>query len=215
VLRSVNENTKIILNKLHKTKEELAKTKSYFSLSLTDLSKVYLSELSEKYNRFKYKFSEDSLKKIKEYQGDLIQLKKIIEQAVIFVNSLFFDSQDREIVLLEEYFNFEQEIPVIEKASRDINATDRYSKTINLLDKLESAARNVVARNLELTGANVGSACSVPISAPAISDALKKHRNKIVFLFGKYENKWTTIRNDFRPVKNILSPKSHILDKTA
>jgi hypothetical protein len=215
VLRSVNENTKVIFSKLQKAKEELQKTKNYFSHSLTDLSKVYLNELAEKYNRFSYSFSEETIKKIRSYQGDLVQLKKIIEQAVIFVNSFYFDSGKKEIILSEEYFNFDQELPMAEKFTNNSVGSDRYTKTILLLDKLENAARDVVARNMELTGANVGNACIVPISAPAISDALKKHRNKIVYLIGKYENKWMTIRNDFRPVKNILYPKNNILDKTA
>lgn len=215
VLKSVNENTQLIIHKLNKTKEELIKTRNNYSNGVIDLCKSHLVELSGIYNKFDYSFADDTITKIRSYKGDFVELKSIIEKAVIFVNNLFFNSTQKEILLTEEYFNFEMEITLSAKISNEYTLNDKYAKTIQLLDKLESAARDVQARNLELTGNNVGNACTIPISAPAISDALKKHRNKIIYLFEKYNNKWTTIRSEFRPVKNILAPKNNLLDKTA
>jgi hypothetical protein len=62
-------------------------------------------------------------------------------------------------------------------------------------------------REMPLTGLNVGSACSTPISAPAISDALKKHRNKILTLLGLYPDRWNLIRSEFKPLINVISTK--------
>ncbi len=215
VLNSVNESTQLLISKLNRVKDELFKTKNSYSNGIIDLCKSYLNELEGKYNKFAYVFAEDTLKKIRLYKGDYIELKSIIEKAVIFVNNLFFNSKQKEILLSEEYFNFDQEISVSKNNPTETSANNRYAKTIQLLDKLENAARDVLARNQELTGSNVGGACTIPISAPAISDALKKHRNKIIYLFGKFDNKWSTIRSEFRPVKNIVTPKNNFLDKSA
>jgi len=57
---------------------------------------------------------------------------------------------------------------------------------------------------LKLTGTNVGKACPVPISAPAISDALYNHKSKIINLMKTYPDKWDVIRTDFRPLKNVI-----------
>jgi hypothetical protein len=81
----------------------------------------------------------------------------------------------------------------------------RYIKTIQMLNKLENAANKVQSNGKSLSGSNLGHAMSTPISAPAISDALKKHKNKIQSLCNKYPDEWTLIRKAFRPVINILS----------
>jgi len=62
----------------------------------------------------------------------------------------------------------------------------------------------VLNDRLPLTGKNVGSHCDKPISAPAISDALKKHRSEIIALFEQYPDQWPIIRKDFAPIRNIL-----------
>ena len=72
-----------------------------------------------------------------------------------------------------------------------------------------------MAKNMDLTSANVSNAFATPISAPAISDALKKHRNKIITLMNKYPERWDIIRRDFRPVKNILASQPGHMEKTA
>ena len=77
-----------------------------------------------------------------------------------------------------------------------------------LLDKLEEAAVRVVNNSEDLTGVNVGKACSRAISAPAISDALKKHKNKINTLLDEFPDRWKLIREEFKPLINILSPKN-------
>ena len=43
-----------------------------------------------------------------------------------------------------------------------------------------------------------------PVSAPAITDALGKNRDFIRLLLKKYPEKWEAIRNDFKPLLNLL-----------
>ncbi len=215
VLSAFNDNTKSLVKRYAQVKEELAKSKNNYGLSIADLCKTYVKEFSESNKRFNYILSDDALDKIKAYQGDITELKHIIHKALAFVNNLYFDSKETDIYITEEYINFEDIGAGTAIRKHEVQLYNRYSKTIMLLDKLEAAARDVVAKNMDLTGANVGNACSTPISAPAISDAIKKHRNKIISLLNKYPDRWKLIRNDFRPVKNVLFLKNDLIEKSA
>ena len=90
----------------------------------------------------------------------------------------------------------------------------RYEKTLMLLDRYEESAKRVIKLSLPMTGANLGGNCSPSISAAAISDALRKHNKKIITLFNDYPNRWSLIRQEFRPVKNLVY-KSKIARKIA
>ncbi|MBI9067210.1 MAG: hypothetical protein JEZ09_07955 [Salinivirgaceae bacterium] len=46
--------------------------------------------------------------------------------------------------------------------------------------------------------------CSFFNLALAISDALRNHQKKVINLMNEYPDNWPTIRNEFRPVKNII-----------
>ena len=72
-----------------------------------------------------------------------------------------------------------------------------------------------MAKNMDITSANVGNACNIPITAPAISDAMKKHRNKIIHLLNKHPERWQLLRKEFRPVRNILSSRPELIEKSA
>ncbi|MFH0865688.1 MAG: hypothetical protein V1904_05810 [Bacteroidota bacterium] len=214
-LQSYNENTKSLIKKLSHTKEELEKSKFNYGQSLSDLCRLHLKELSEGHANFNFILTDDALSKIKSYQGDITELKGIIQKAAEYVSNLYFDNTASDIYITEDYLNFDIHMPHKISKPQEIQLYDRYSKTIHLLDKLESAAREVLARNLDLTSANVGNACSTPITAPAISDAVKKHRNKIIHLLNKYPDRWKLIRKEFRPVRNILSSRPDIMEKSA
>jgi len=79
------------------------------------------------------------------------------------VNNLYFDTNETDIYISEDYLNFESIGAGTATKPQEVQMYDRYSKTIILLDKLENAARDVVAKNMDITSANVGNACSTPI----------------------------------------------------
>jgi len=214
-LNSYNENTKSIIRRYSQSRDDLEKTKNNYGLSLVDLCKSYVKECGENNTRFNYILSDDSLEKIKSYQGDITALKIVITKAINYVNNLYHDSSATDIYITVDYLNFETIGAGTATKPQEVQLYDRYSKTILLLDKLENAARDVVARNMDLTSANVGNACSTPISAPAISDAVKKHKNKIIHLLNKYPDRWKLIRTDFRPVRNIISSRPDLMEKSA
>lgn len=85
---------------------------------------------------------------------------------------------------------------------------EKYNRSFELLDKLEHAALKVINTGQKLTGYNVGKAFDTPISAPAITDALRKHVGKIKTLARIYPDRWPLIRNQFKPVQNALEDEN-------
>ncbi len=114
-------------------------------------------------------------------------------------------------ILIDDFhilMNEKEEIKQKEVINQNVKSVPaKYNKTFLLLEKLENAALNVKSKNLLLTGVNIGNEFPTPVTPPAISDALKKHRQKIIFLFNEYPSRWETIRKEFRPVQNILNVK--------
>lgn len=214
-LQSFNESTKTLIKKLSQTKEELDKSKFNYGQSLADLCRLYIKELSDAHSNFTFILTDDAISKIKTYQGDITELKGIIQKATDYVSNLYFDNPSTEIYITEDYLNFDLHIPQKISKPQEVQLYDRYSKTMMLLDKFETAARDVMAKNQDITSANVGGACTVPITAPAISDAVKKHKNKIIYLLNKYPDRWSLIRKEFRPVRNIISSRPDVIEKSA
>jgi len=206
-LKSFNNRTRQIIGLTESMKYELQRTKENYGISLVKLFQQYVKEYSVK-NRKNYTLSGGALDKIKNYKGDLKDLKRIAKDSVSYVDSLYIDDTTGDTEILEWHIHFDgskQPEYVNESTqSRD----DKYAKTLSLLDKLEKAALVVKSRQLKMTGTNVGRACEVSISAPAISDALYNHKSKINSLLKLYPERWDTIRSEFRPLKNILKDEN-------
>lgn len=202
VLISNNYRTKAIIDQAENQKQETVRTREYYGLSLVKLCQQYLVEYSKKYGRHLF-FSADAIEKIKGYKGDLKNIELVVEKTVSYAESLNFDS-DGDIEISDWHLQFEGPEKQLISAEKPGQHSDKYSKTVSLLDKLETAALKVKGQQLKLTGTNVGQACASPISAPAITDALYNHKSKINTLVKLNPEKWSIIRGEFRPVINIL-----------
>lgn len=201
--QSISDSTKSIISALIQSNEELSRTRQYYGQSLVDLCENYLEELQAGSCR-RYRLHESAVEKIRKYSGEIKFLKTIIKNAVIFAGYLEQDGESGLLYIHDFHLNAETYIPEPRKDETSTYPEDRYAKTIYLLDRLEIAAKEVVMLNKKLTGKNVGELCDRPITAAAITDALDKHKKKIIDLFEKYPDKWEIIRTDFRPVKNLV-----------
>ena len=191
--------------------EELKKMKRRSAQILGDLCKTYVKEFSAQRNK-EFKLSDGALLKIGDYDGDIKNLKPTIERSISCIENTNFDN-DKDVFIINEwdinFFDYDIKTkPIMQKPE----ISDKYTKTILLLNKLENASQEVKSKNYGLTSANVGKALPAPISAPAISDALKKHRKKILYLLKKHPDKWRIIRNEFRPLLNIITAKPDLED---
>ena len=202
----VNKVTQSIINNLKDSEKRIETLLESKQQNLLAYCKEYLSESTIRGRKFK--FSDGALEKLKDYDGQISQLKKIVKKAAVYVGSVNYGMAENNLVIEDYHLNFDESLKKhLDEIIVNYESGDRYSKTMRLLDKLEEAANKIIAENKMLTSANVGLACENPITAPAITDALKKHKSKILTLIKDNPNKWGTIKKEFRPLMNILTIK--------
>lgn len=203
VLKQMNSTTRNIIQKYKHLEEKLSETKVKYGQNLLELSERYLADLIKNHPYSSIAISDSAKNMIREFDGDLDLLKKRLKEAVSYVISLEHGSGSKKLILDDIHLDLTPE--PVEIVVEEVKTIDiQYGKTIQLLDKLELGAERVQRSNKEITSLLVGMALDQPISAPAISDALKKHRNKILFLLNQYPERWNLIRNEFKPLLNII-----------
>ncbi len=205
---TLNENTRSIIKERNYLREELKITQEKYKEGLIRLSNSYLAELF-KSNGVIYRLSEGAVKKIREYSGDIGNLKPVIFQAARVAETMNLDGTD-DILIADFHIVMDEKKEPRQKETTSEPVGDvpvKYNKTFLLLDKLENAALLLKSKNMLLTGANIGHEFPTPVTPPAITDALKKHKQKILFLFREYPGRWEVIRSEFRPIQNILNAK--------
>ncbi len=164
---------------------------------------IRLAALSEKMG-VEFELSAQSIKELDNNNVSLIQVEDILCSATHRLQVMF--PLDKRLIIEPWHLGFELEDT--EMVGNESSISDiRYSRTIDLLNKLEDAGKRVKKLHLKLTGTNVGMHCETPISAPAITDALRKHSNRIVKLMNLYPDRWTLLRTDFRPLQNLLDTR--------
>jgi hypothetical protein len=202
-LKKNNQRTRNVIRQADQLKDQINRTADNYGLSLVKLCQHIVQEHTSKTGR-KVTLSPSALEKIKTFKGDIRELESIVQEAIAYAEGLMVD--ESETIEISEWHVMTERLPGVEE-SHDKEAVvqeDKYSRTFMLLDKLENAALVVKSRRLKMTGTNVGAACEVPISAPAISDALFNHKSKIKSLITMHPHKWEILKKEFRPVQNIL-----------
>lgn len=203
-LRRGNKQMRNIIDKAENMRLEMNQTNDNYGLSLVKLCQQYLLKHSKEQYR-EYTLSASALDKIKSYKGDIKDMELIVSETVTFIENLNFDEVG-DVEILEWHLQFDVSENTIAQEKPTIQF-EKYSKIMGYLDRFENAALIVKANHLKLTGTNVGKYCQVSISAPAISELIHKHEKGINKLLMLYPEKWSTIRNDFRPLKNVMVNK--------
>ncbi|MBI9060618.1 MAG: hypothetical protein JEZ14_01435 [Marinilabiliaceae bacterium] len=174
----------------------------------------YIREISQR-DSLNYVLSEEAEKAILKYEGSFSNLKKSLESCIVYICELQNASLGDDIFIELSYLVLPAVKQVISNNSIEMNeTTSRINKTMQLLDKLENAALLIVQRGLTPTSAEVGNHMDKPITAPAISDALRKNKVRIIQLFAKYPDSWPTIRQHFKPISNLMAKKNNELRAT-
>ncbi|HPE58197.1 MAG TPA: hypothetical protein P5514_02415 [Bacteroidales bacterium] len=203
-LKQINRRTRSIIQQAETLKEQIDKTAENYGVSLVKLCQHIVDEHQNKSGR-QIRLSSSALQKIKAYNGDIRELETVIRNAIGYAESLAID--ESESIEINEWHLFSEPVLNVSDAPQEekLPQEDKYSRTVQLLDKLESAALIVKQKRLKMTGTNVGSSCEAPISAPAISDALYNHKSKIQSLVTMHPHKWSVLKEEFRPFQNILN----------
>lgn len=179
--------------------------KNYESNSNNAFIKIYKS-LFDRYigtTTCTITFSNLAISKLTELSSEIDKLELVIKNTVAYLQTLYLHELPPVLEIEDYHINsniFKEE---------HSKAADRYSKTISLLDGLNEAVKLVMVQNQNPTGKSVGAAMAKPVSAPAISDALKNHKSKILSLLDQYPNRWTDLRQFFKPLQNISLSSSY------
>lgn len=207
VYHSISGNTRNLVNELIEARQEIKLNKEAFGSSIISLCNEFLKNLADE-KSIHAVFTQSAETKIASYNGAISGLKEIIRKALLFALFINENAEKNQSIAIDDWhLDFRvMDGDTTEKPQSTKDA--RHQKTMKLLDKLESAALKVLASNMPLTGDNVGKNCPQPVSAPAISDSIKKHKLRIVQLLDIHPDKWPVIRQQFKPITNILMPAS-------
>lgn len=178
---------------------------SYYKNQLLQYSSQLLEKEAEKYGMI-LQLSEDTNDFLKNFKGSIIDISNSVKNAIAMAYRVQ-GAMTGGILHIEDYYlkaHFADGQSNTNSTIIESIAESRSSKTVKLLNRLENAARKAQAQGMNLSGSNVGQSMTNPISAPAISDALKKHRKRIQNLCNDFPNEWTLIRNSFTPLRNVI-----------
>ena len=137
----------------------------------------------------------EAMEKINDYTGPIENLETSLENAIRLAISMSENPSTISISPWDIVFN-------ASKPQKQV--AGRLERTMNFLDRYEEATRIAIGKGIPVTGKNIAALCEPAISAPAISDNLRKHRKRILELFNTYPEKWPLIREEFRPVRNLI-----------
>lgn len=220
ILKSDSSNYISVNTATHEIIESFKKNENRLNSELNEKNEMiiaylsnYLDELGDHGKCFR--FSEKAISKIIAYNGDLGKLKRAVRKAATYLTSVNYGINEKNLVIEDFLLSLDESSPKNENSKSsnvDYEPGYRYAKTIKLLDKLEEAAQKLILENKVLTSANVGNALVQPVTAPAISDAIKKHKGKIISLIKENPDKWRTIKTEFRPLLNILTSRQNDSD---
>lgn len=143
----------------------------------------------------------DTLHLIAENFTSLTEIEEVVKSALII--AINDNNEPSNSIKVEKAHIRSNSIK--EEKTKEQAIDTSYQRTISLLDRYEIAASEVLKAKLNITGSNLGNNLNPAISAPAISDAIRKHSSKISHLLHTYPQRWSIIRSKFKPIQNKLN----------
>lgn len=175
---------------------EIEEMRRFLRQQVKALTAHYLEGFSTEGDVFE--LSDSAAEKIAAELWQAGQLKEILRKACIIVANS--EPGEKQHLITEQHL-----IDNAPESKAEPKTGSRKQRALAYLDKLEGSAQKIEANGEKLTGARVGAMMSQPISAPAITDALKNNSRTIVRLLDEFPERWPLIREKFRPLGNIVS----------
>jgi hypothetical protein len=170
----------------------------------------YLLKLSER-DGLNYVMSEKAEEFILTSNASYDRIKSAIDNCIDYICNLLPYTPGDELIIEQAYISLPS-VPRAEVSTvKEQQPVSRQNKTMLLLDRLEEAADRLYQEGMPITSADVGASMLKPITAPAISDALRKNKVRILQLFEQYPQRWMTIRQYFKPVINLIAKNNQRL----
>jgi hypothetical protein len=180
--------------------------KTLFQGWVLQWAEEFLEGLSQS-DQLHYKLSLEALSKLMEC-GDFRAASEALKQAASYARLLYSDQNSGEILIEGNFLLLEAKTkPGRLKESLNQPVPDRLNKTMAFLDSLEKAATKLMEVGNGITSSGVGQSMDRPISAPAITDALRKNERRVMVLLENNPDRWPVIRHQFKPLLNLVEKK--------
>jgi hypothetical protein len=85
----------------------------------------------------------------------------------------------------------------------NFNGITRLEKTIFLLDRYNKAVESLLIKGIPILGKNIAAECSPPISAPALTDSIQKHKDRILQCFKDFPDRWSILKDNYQVIRNM------------
>lgn len=171
----------------------------------------YLIDLSRR-DGVNYVISEKAQNEIINADITYEEIKETVDNSIDYICNLISCTPGDDLLIEASFLVMPQKVRSENvKSSTTAQPIKQQNKTILLLDRLEEAANSLYKQGLPITSADVGASMDKPITAPAITDALRKNKVRIFRLFEQYPNRWTTIRQYFKPIINLSAKQNQHL----
>jgi len=196
----------LIINSFRNQQAEINKSfKSNFNLAknyeqaldyfLASIIKKFLKE-----EHLEISFSPTCKKHIYNLNTDLDSIHQAILNAVNLIQNLSLIPTSK--ICLEAENIILNPTEIIEKSV--VSNIEKHGNVIEMLDKYEAASILADQKGMKINGTTVARLCKPSITPAAITFNLKKYTNVINLLVNKYNHKWPTIKEHFKPLKNVL-----------
>jgi len=214
--RDLSRNTLMLIDTVKKSKEAVCMEQSMHKQSIERLAKEYLDGISQQYNR-KILLSDDAAEKLWKQREAIHKINHILANAVQFaVNITATDPSTpliigEELLFLNESSDRNNQPPHVTSVTRTIS---KELKAEQFLYKLLRSVEKLLAKGHNITGKMVGANCEPSVSAPAITEFIKKYRKQILNLIKEDPSKWALLINEFRPIQNVYYSSPGVISKT-
>jgi hypothetical protein len=203
--QKLKEHLQLLERKYQELQQEKNRQQSDTAKQLLSFCKTVIQK-EEKHLGMHIEMNRELVELISNYRGSIPHLEQNLVQAIQRAYDTNSDLMSPVLTLESWHFDdLEQELYNQGENAKEPLPDSRYLNTYNLLERLEDAARKLAGNREKMTGANLGKAMETPITAAAISDAMKKHKAKIKSLCHQYPKRWQLVRNEFRPLINVLN----------
>lgn len=200
-------------------RQKMIRKQEHYEKSVIGYAESILSSLGAK-EGITFLLEESAKHKLAEFDGPFEWLHPAIKSAA--ESALILTASSGKVVkihsgdLLLDRAPGSRQVGQQAAPAKDSAGLDRYSSTIDFLDRYESAAKRLENEGKPINGKHIAASCEPPVSPPAISDVLRKHKVKIRHLVDKHPNRWPLLTSSFKPlIRLMVDEESGRQEKTA
>jgi hypothetical protein len=195
LIQLFSEHAQSAQNEVELLQQKLKFTEDLFSQSLRFFVDDFVQELEKELN-CQFEISNEFIQKLAQSHISFNSIQQVIKNALYAAFHLFPNQTCIHVPI--SLLKIEQETKEVKSLK-----TNHKDKTIDLLDRYETAALRCNQMNQPVNGKNIAAHLDPPITPPAITDAIKKHKQRIQLLLDEFPSKWTSIRSGLRPIAQM------------